>query len=341
MITQSHKIARIYIPAVWLLAWVPCALAQVKLIERRPDPHGSPRPARSARDVPVRTSLYFELEIPPGQKPDDVSPESVAVWLESEGKAAVELLRPGGHFTKGNRGWLRPKQDLQGRKALAVYIEPAESLKPGTRYTMSVSARSMNSPRESTPAGTWSFTTEVTAAVHELEFPLELGAEPVRWHGRFFSGICNVIFCTQAANYGPSYELMAEARKERPNAWSFQRDFWLTGFDYRPPSFLPVNLPNIVRERETRRITAIEPRDGNVLLRVEDVFGHQQYGIPAGRLVGDDYHPGDEVLIADGVHDARAKVIAADKRGRNGHGRLVRDSSRRLEDRLRGTAPRS
>ena len=33
-------------------------------------------------------------------------------------------------------------------------------------------------------------------------------------------------------------------------------------------------------------------------------------------LVGDDYHPGDEVLIADGVHDARTKVIAADSAAR-------------------------
>ena len=34
---------------------------QVKLVERAPDPHGGPRPARDARDVPLRTSLYFEL----------------------------------------------------------------------------------------------------------------------------------------------------------------------------------------------------------------------------------------------------------------------------------------
>ncbi len=73
-----------------------------------------------------------------------------------------------------------------------------------------------------------------------------------------------------------------------------------------------MNLPNVVRERETRRIAAIEPRDKTLVLRVEDFFGHQQYGIPDGRPVADDYHRGDEVLIADGVHDARTKVIAAD-----------------------------
>jgi hypothetical protein len=105
---------------------------------------------------------------------------------------------------------------------------------------------------------------------------------------------------------------MAAARKRHPHAWSFQRDFWLTGTEYRPAGFFPTNLPNIVRERETRRIAALEPREGSILLRLEDIFGHEQYGVPGGRPVGADYHPGDEVLIADGVHDALTKVIAAD-----------------------------
>ena len=105
---------------------------------------------------------------------------------------------------------------------------------------------------------------------------------------------------------------MAEARKQHPRAWSYQRDFWPTGTEYQSRDRSSRSLPNIVRERETRRIAAIEPREGGVVLRVEDVFGHEQYGIPAGRPVGEDYHPGDEVLIADGVHDARTKVLAAD-----------------------------
>ena len=121
---------------------------------------------------------------------------------------------------------------------------------------------------------------------------------------------------------------MAEARKPHPRAWSLQRDFWLTGTEYRPANgFFPSNLPNIVRERETRRIAAMEPRQRGVLLRLEDFFGHEQYGIPAGRPVADDYHPGDEVLIADGIHDARAKVLSADS-GADGHGRVVRDARR-------------
>src|SRR5262249_14414541 len=158
---------------------------------------------------------------------------------------------------------------------------------------------------KSSEAGTWSFTTESAPAVHQIEFSVDLRAHPVEWHGRFFSGICNVIFCSQAENYGPTYELMAEARTRHPAVWSYQRDFWLTGTEYRPASFFPQRLPNLVRERETRRITAMQEREGRLVLRVEDVFGNKQYGIPAGRSVSDDYRAGDEVLIADGIHDAR------------------------------------
>ena len=248
--------------------------------ERPPDPHGSPRPAHGARDVPVRTSLYFELEVPRGAIGGDVNPESVSVRLQPAGGTANEVLHPGGVFTEGCRGWLRPKQDLQGRKALAVYIEPAAPLEPATTYTVSVSAGTTSKSAPAAAAGAWSFTTGGPAAIHAIAFPLDLRAGPVQWHGRFFSGICNVVFCTQAANYGPTYDLMAEARKQHPRAWSYQRDFWMTGSDYRPQGFFPVNLPNIVRERETRRIAAIKPRDNNVVLRVEDFFGHEQYGIP-------------------------------------------------------------
>jgi hypothetical protein len=297
-------------------AGLPCAGQQVKLSERPPDPHGSPRPARGARDVPVRTSIYFELEAPQATKGEDVSASSVTVSIQPSGGARNELLHTGGVFTGGCRGWLRPKQDLQGRKALAVYIEPAAPLAPMTTYTVNVSAGTTSKSVPAAAAGAWSFTTEGSAAVRSIAFPLDLRAQPVQWHGRFFSGICNVVFCTQAENYGPTYDLFAEARKQHPRAWSYQRDFWMTGSDHRPQGFLAVNLPNIVRERETRRITAIEPHDKIAVLRVEDFFGHEQYGIKSGRPVSEDYHAGDEILIADGVHDARTTVIAADDEAR-------------------------
>ena len=70
------------------------------------------------------------------------------------------------------------------------------------------------------------------------------------------------------------------------------------------------------RERETRRITAIRDQADGVLLHLEDFFGHQQYGVPAGRPLSEDYQPGREILVADGVSDARSKVLAVDDAAR-------------------------
>jgi hypothetical protein len=312
MVRSTIKYAAIFILAIGPLSASPSRGQPVKLVERPPDPHGSPRPARDARDVPLRTSLYFELGLPPAAKVRDVNPDIVAVHLQPKGGDAIELLRPGQHFVEGGSGWLRPKSDLSGVKSLAVYIEPAGPLMPATNYAVHVSANLPNGKGQSQNPMTWSFTTEATPMVQAIEFPLDLGTAPVRWHGQFFSGLCNVIFCSQAANYGPTYELMAEARKRHPRAWSYQRDFWPTGTEFRPGSFFPVMLPNIVRERETRRIAVMMTGKSAIVLGVEDVFGNHQYGIHASRAVSDDYHPGDEVLIADGVHDARTKVRTAD-----------------------------
>ena len=94
------------------------------------------------------------------------------------------------------------------------------------------------------------------------------------------------------------------------------------------PKFLSGNLPNIVRERETRHVTAIDEHPGGHLLRVEDFFGHKQYGIPSDRPASDDYHAGDEVLVTDGVNSSRAKVVKADGRP------VVVSGPRRPEGRL-------
>ena len=263
--------------------------------------------------MPLRTSIYCELEGVQGAQVADVDPESVSISLQPDGGARVEMLRSSGRIAPGCRGWLRPKQDLQGKKSLAVYVEPAGPLVANKTYNVIVTAGAGQPSLAA--AHDWSFTTEAAPANRPVSFSLDLKLDPLRWHGRFFSGICNVIFCTQAANYGPTFDLMAEARKRHPRAWSYQRDFWTTGTEYRPPGFLAVNLPNLVRERETRRIAAIEPREKTLVLRVEDFFGHRQYGIADDRPVGDDYHPGDEVLIADGIHDARTKVVSADSAG--------------------------
>ena len=156
--------------------------------------------------------------------------------------------------------------------------------------------------------GSWQFTTADNEKSHELQFAFDLSDKPVSWRGGFFTGFCKPSFCTSASQSHPRLRIDAEHPTRLAVRWSLQRDFSPTSTGHQP-EFLDGSHPNVVRERETRRIVSIEPQDGGVLLRVEDFFGHEQYGIPSGRALADDYHAGDEILIADGVHDARAKVL--------------------------------
>jgi len=199
---RTRNYSAILILALGPLGQSPSHGQQVRLVERAPDPHGSPRPARDARDVPLRTSLYFEMRPSPDAKVQEVSPDSVAVRLQSEAGDVVELLRPGGRFAEGGSGWLRTTQDLSGARSLAVYLEPGGPLKPATSYTVHVWAGPAGGAGRPDDAVTWSFTTETAPSVKALEFPLDLGTDPVGWHGQFFSGICNVIFCSQAQTTG-------------------------------------------------------------------------------------------------------------------------------------------
>src|SRR5262249_47777832 len=181
-----------------------------------------------------------------------------------------------------------------------------DKLRPSTRYTIHITAKSRSGAELPPKAGAWSFTTEAEGKKHALDFELDLDGPAVRWQGGFFTGFCSPGFCTSHANRIPTYDLMDQVRKTAPRAWSLQRDFWMTGMEHRPQALMSSNLPNVVRERETRRIAAIDKDPDGSLLRVEDFFGHEQYGIESNRPLSSDYHVGDEVLIADGINHSRA-----------------------------------
>jgi hypothetical protein len=237
-------------------------------------------------------------------------PETISLELEGEKSGPFVVLSPGQRFAEGYTGKFIP-QGGSTRAVLGIYVEGSKPLLPSTRYTVKVKARSKRGAMLPAKEGAWQFKTEQAAARHVVHLKLAADAPTARWQGGFFTGFCGVTFCNGRQNRIPTFELMKQTRKWAPRAWSLQRDFWLTGMEYQP-GFLSGSLPNIVRERETRRIVAIDADRRGSVLHTEDFYGHEQYGIPTGRPVSADYHPGDEVLIADGVHDARAKVIAVD-----------------------------
>jgi hypothetical protein len=278
---------------------------ELLLLRANPDPYGYPRPAPGATNVPLATSLFFEIGFKDKSTADAVLLDSVEVALRSEGGPAVDVLSAGGRFADGYSGKVFPV--LKG-EAVGVYIDSQVELQPATTYVVSVQARCRSGAVLSEQKGSWQFTTEAAATTHSIPFQLDLSSPPVRWHGGFFTGFCKPSFCTSLSNRIPSYELMDRVRSQSPKAWSLQRDFWMTGMEHQP-AFPSGGLPNVVRERETRRIIALEKRDAGILLRVEDFFGHQQYAILSDRPLSDDYHPGDKVLIADGISHAEATVL--------------------------------
>jgi len=305
----THSVALRRFAAWWIFLILPAQIVsaqEIKLLRAKPDPYGYPRPAPNQKNVPVATSVFLQIGFDDNNTTDYVLSDSIAVQIGPRGEPAIDMLKPGTQFANGYRGKVFPGKDRG--PAVAVYIDGGADLKPSTTYIVSVSARSKDGAILSGKKGIWEFSTEDVTVVSPLQFRLDLSTSPVNWHGGFFTGFCKPSFCTSASNRIPGYELMERVRKRRPKAWSLQRDFTMTGME-RQPGFLSGGLPNVVRERETRRIITMEKCDEGILLRVEDFFGHEQYGISSVRPLSEDYHPGNEVLIADGVHDARAKVL--------------------------------
>lgn len=285
--------------------------ADLAVVKKAADPYGLPRPGPDQTNVPLRTTLYVELASSDKNVSVTVVPESVVIELEPEGAPAIPVLGAGRKFASGFHGRLIPGKGAKALSTLGVYVEADQPLRPATRYSVRVQARGQNGESLPAAAGQWQFTTEAADTVHELELAQLPKNSQVDWQGSFFTGYCGTSFCTGTRLRIPTFDLMAQVRKDSPRAWSLQRDFWMTGMEYEA-TFLPRNLPNIVRERETRHITAIETKGAESVLRVEDFFGHEQYGIASHRPLGPDFHPGEKVLITDGSNSSQATVVRVD-----------------------------
>ncbi|MFO7905056.1 MAG: hypothetical protein R6U98_20495 [Pirellulaceae bacterium] len=257
--------------------------------------------------MPLRTSFF--LMVGTEDATDRVKADSVAIMLRPDGGKAFPMLEPNQVFPAEYSGTLFPTNDGRYGRALAVYVDSQTALKPETRYRITVTAESVGGARLPDEEQSWHFTTEAAPTAHPVEFDLDLAQDPdVQWRGEFFNSLAKSAFRTSSRGRLPHYDLIAEARKEFPRAWNLQRDAYLSGFEHQPNPFKM--YPNIVREKETRRITRLTRKDGEVLLHVEDFLGHEQYGIESNRPLSEDYRPDEEVLVADGVDSVRAFVIA-------------------------------
>src|SRR5947207_2124622 len=88
--------------ASWALACAAAApAAEIKLVTKRHDPYGSPRPAPKQEHVPLRTSFWIVLGLSEKDAKDAVLPESVGIELSADGVPPVALLKPGRMFAVG------------------------------------------------------------------------------------------------------------------------------------------------------------------------------------------------------------------------------------------------
>ena len=300
---------------ITLTVYVPplsAAGRQITLIQRPPDPHGTPRPALKACDVPLETSIYLELGLSADLKDDQILPESVAVRMLPQRGEPLEILQPGRHFAAGCSGWLpaeaKRTASRAGRLPRAGQVPEARDCLHGRRPCSLAARRGAGRNR-----GDLDLHHRDGPPRPHVEVPARLRCRA----GPLARGI--LLGHLQRALLHPGRNLRAHVRpdgrgpQETPQGVELPARLLDDGHGGPETCVLriePAQHRPPARDAPDRR--AMEKRPEGVLLHVEDFFGRRQYGIPAGRSVAEDYHAGDEVLIADGLHDARAKVLAAD-----------------------------
>ncbi len=282
----------------------------------RPHVNPKPRPFDGWTRVTRHTSFYFEVIVPDTNGPQGkVDPDSLTATLHPDGGSPVPMLLAGQQVAPGFAGRVLHDIDAGANQGEAVYLVPDSPLDPSRRYTVVVYAETLDGVPIDPGADRWSFTTREVVADPVVSWSLDLSGPTVRWEGWFFTGIVKPNFDTSRLfDQLDSYALMDAVRAANPDAWSLQRDWPLTS-DYWHNGVFDGN-PNPVRERETRRIVAISDQGQATLLQIADLPEGPLYGIPPGRPLSEDYHPGDLVTVADREKYEITEVLSVDDRKR-------------------------
>lgn len=282
----------------------------------RPNANPVPRPYSGRTNVTTATSLYLEVVVPDTNgSAGAVDPDSITVTLVPSGGVPVPVLLAGRQFAAGFHGSVVTGVDSGADNGVAVYAVPDAALAAARGHRVDVYAETLDNVPIDTAQDSWSFTTRASLGSAPFAWTVDLGAPPVTWDGWFFSGIVKPSFDTSRMfDQYDSYDLMDTVRAINPDAWSLQRDWPMTS-DFWHNGVFDGN-PNPVRERETRRITAIQTINGRSVLAVEDIEEGPLYGIAPGRPLSADYHPGDRVSIADRTKYEIATVESVDDTNR-------------------------
>ncbi len=259
-----------------------------------------PRPCDNTTDVPSTTTIYFEVTVPStNPAAADVDPDSVTASLSWPGGGPLSMLLPGQVPGDGFAGRTIPLFTDGGRRGYGFFIEPRQPLRASTVYTVRVDARTLSGAALDPAGAAWSFATRRPLEGATARFDVDLAAPALTWRGRFFAGAIKPNFGTSALfQQEPVYALIDAARADAPEFFLQQRDWPLFADFWQANGFFDGN-PNLVRERETRRITQMQDGGSRTVLTVADMLEAPLYNIAPNRPLSPDYHAGDQVLVCD------------------------------------------
>lgn len=281
--------------------------------------HPLPRPCDNAINASIWSSVYFEISVPaaPGTTAK-IDPDTVELTLSWPGQEPLFVLSTGRTWGACFSGEANGEWVADGRMGWGFLSQPSAPLPASTTITARVSARTFGGLAIDPTTSTWSFTTRRDLSGSAWTLALDLSGPTVNWEGRWFAGAVKVNFDTsQLFDQEPVYALMDRSRGEAPEFLLQQRDYPLFG-DYWQARIFDGN-PNLMRERETRRITSMANSLNTTVLNLTDTIEHALYGIPDNRPLSDDFHAGDQALICDATQCENRTVRSVSDASRQIH----------------------
>ena len=273
-----------------------------------------PRPCLSATNVSVNTSIYFEATQNATPPNPDVNPNTLTATLQRQGGPVVPMLNANQQFAPGFTGTIVGPGFLENPHTWGVQIVPSAALTGNSVYTVTLNGQATDGTPM--PQRVWNFTTRRALGSETASFNVDLASATVTWKGFWYSGIGKPDFDTSLQHdQGPLYDQIAQSRQQAPDLFAQQRDFPLLASGWTHPFF--DGAPNIVREQETRQVTAINTAGGSTTLTTTAMAEGALFGIDPDRQANsrlyleEDYitpGPNVQVLVCDQTKCQQATV---------------------------------
>ena len=272
-----------------------------------------PRPCTGAINVSVRTSIYFETAQDTAAPNPDVNPNTLTATLQAQGGPVVPMLTANQQFAAGFTGTIIGPGFLENPRHWGVHIVPSTALIGNRVYTVTLNGQAT----DGTPMAprVWNFTTRRALGTETAQFSVDLTSPTVTWQGFWYSGIGKPSFDTsELYDQEPLYEQIDQARSLAPDLFVHQRV--RTPLESHNNPFSD-GAGNIVREQETRQVTAITTGGGTTTLTITSMAEGGLYNIDPDRQANSRLYleedfigpgPGVQVHVCDRTQCQQATV---------------------------------